>query len=490
MRRVAQVGAGGPGCWRCSAPSHWSTPPPAGADAPNLASGYGITVGGLALDHRPHPRGRHHHGQGGGQRGERPAPRPHHAAERLLPVRHHPLPRALPAARRRRRQHARSGRPAAASSRHITDGKPLITVMPDGGKVGWYTNWVSQSGGAQAWRDFHVDQLIPWIDANLRTIASKSGRAIAGLSMGGFGAVRYAQDRPDLFAFVGQLLGRRRPRRLRHPLGRRPSRRSRTATRATPSSATRSGRSTAPGTRSTRSTGPPASRACRSRSTPAAAATTRTCSRARCGHRPTGSTTRSNAAGVPHFYWMYGRPGASAATAATTSAAGTSPSTTRCPACSPCSRRPADPRRLRLRRPPTRSSTVGSRRRPGSVGLHRQLRRRPRRRPGPHRHRQRLGPQHHRLERPAPDDRRVAQPHATRSRRGCGPRPTTPTGTSGCARRPGRSSASSASGASTATRKLTVNVSTGANTSLVLFAGLWANGDTWFQIDDVTAVRL
>jgi S-formylglutathione hydrolase FrmB len=89
----------------------------------------------------------------------------------------------------------------------ITSGRPIITVMPDGGKVGWFTNWVSQSGGAQAWRDFHVDQLIPWIDANLRTIATKGGRAIAGLSMGGFGAVRYAQDRPDLFAYVASFSG-------------------------------------------------------------------------------------------------------------------------------------------------------------------------------------------------------------------------------------------------------------------------------------------
>ena len=89
----------------------------------------------------------------------------------------------------------------------LTAGRPLITVMPDGGKVGWYTNWVDQSQGAQAWRDFHVDQLIPWIDANLRTIASKSGRAIAGLSMGGFGAIRYAQDRPDLFAYAGSFSG-------------------------------------------------------------------------------------------------------------------------------------------------------------------------------------------------------------------------------------------------------------------------------------------
>lgn len=89
----------------------------------------------------------------------------------------------------------------------ITHNRPVITVMPDGGKVGWYTNWVNQSAGAQNWADFHLNQLVPWIDANLRTIASKSGRAIAGLSMGGFGAVRYAQDRPDMFAYVASFSG-------------------------------------------------------------------------------------------------------------------------------------------------------------------------------------------------------------------------------------------------------------------------------------------
>jgi S-formylglutathione hydrolase FrmB len=90
---------------------------------------------------------------------------------------------------------------------NITRNARLITVMPDGGKVGWYTNWVDQSGGAQAWEDFHINQLIPWIDANLRTVASKSGRAIAGLSMGGFGAIRYAMDRPDLFTYAASFSG-------------------------------------------------------------------------------------------------------------------------------------------------------------------------------------------------------------------------------------------------------------------------------------------
>jgi S-formylglutathione hydrolase FrmB len=89
----------------------------------------------------------------------------------------------------------------------ITAGSELITVMPDGGKVGWFTNWTDQSRGAQAWADFYLGQLIPWVDGNIRTIGSKSGRAIAGLSMGGFGAVRFAQDRPDLFAYAASFSG-------------------------------------------------------------------------------------------------------------------------------------------------------------------------------------------------------------------------------------------------------------------------------------------
>ncbi len=89
----------------------------------------------------------------------------------------------------------------------ITRGKPVITVMPDGGKVGWFTNWVNQSKGAQNWADFYLNQVVPWVDGNLRTIATKNGRAIAGLSMGGYGAVRLAQDRPDLFASVASFSG-------------------------------------------------------------------------------------------------------------------------------------------------------------------------------------------------------------------------------------------------------------------------------------------
>lgn len=96
---------------------------------------------------------------------------------------------------------------AAGAAEAITEPHRLITVMPDGGKVGWYTDWVDSSQGAQAWEQFHLEQLIPWVDANLRTAAWRESRAVAGLSMGGFGAIHYAQQRPDLFAFAGSFSG-------------------------------------------------------------------------------------------------------------------------------------------------------------------------------------------------------------------------------------------------------------------------------------------
>src|SRR3954469_4788535 len=69
----------------------------------------------------------------------------------------------------------------------VIGNRQLITVMPDialdDGGGGWCTDWPN---GAQRWETFHINQLIPWIDTNLRTIATRSQRAIAGLSQGGF----------------------------------------------------------------------------------------------------------------------------------------------------------------------------------------------------------------------------------------------------------------------------------------------------------------
>src|SRR5437870_4717967 len=89
----------------------------------------------------------------------------------------------------------------------------LIIVMPDAGfdgdGGGWFTNWVDTGTalGPSQWETFHVDQLIPWVDANLRTIASRDGRAVAGLSQGGFGSTTYAARHPDTFVSVASFSG-------------------------------------------------------------------------------------------------------------------------------------------------------------------------------------------------------------------------------------------------------------------------------------------
>jgi S-formylglutathione hydrolase FrmB len=94
-----------------------------------------------------------------------------------------------------------------------TDPYPLITVMPDAGYNGnggsWFTDWVDQQTplGTANWETFDVDQLVPFIDANLRTIADRSGRAVAGLSQGGFGSFTYAARHPDMFSSAGSFSG-------------------------------------------------------------------------------------------------------------------------------------------------------------------------------------------------------------------------------------------------------------------------------------------
>jgi S-formylglutathione hydrolase FrmB len=90
----------------------------------------------------------------------------------------------------------------------ITTGRKVIVVMPDGGQGGWYTDWVNRGqGGPPEWETFHVGQLIPWIDDRYRTVSSRGERAIAGLSMGGFGAMSYAARHPDLFSWAGSFSG-------------------------------------------------------------------------------------------------------------------------------------------------------------------------------------------------------------------------------------------------------------------------------------------
>jgi uncharacterized protein rv1288/MT1326 len=89
--------------------------------------------------------------------------------------------------------------------------------MPDGGAAGWYCNPVKSNAGPQMWETFHIEQLIPWVDANFRTIAQCEGRAVSGFSMGGFGALKYTAKYSSYFASVSCHSG---PANLRGDYGR------------------------------------------------------------------------------------------------------------------------------------------------------------------------------------------------------------------------------------------------------------------------------
>jgi S-formylglutathione hydrolase FrmB len=78
---------------------------------------------------------------------------------------------------------------------------PMIIVMPDGG-VSWYIN---SYDGKTKYEDFFVKEFIPHVDATYRTRTTKQYRAIAGLSMGGYGTLIMATKHPDLFAAAAPL---------------------------------------------------------------------------------------------------------------------------------------------------------------------------------------------------------------------------------------------------------------------------------------------
>jgi enterochelin esterase family protein len=62
-------------------------------------------------------------------------------------------------------------------------------------------------GNNAGFEHFMVDDLIPYVDANFRTLADQPHRAMAGLSMGGMETHSITLDHLDLFSHIGLLSG-------------------------------------------------------------------------------------------------------------------------------------------------------------------------------------------------------------------------------------------------------------------------------------------
>jgi len=82
------------------------------------------------------------------------------------------------------------------SLERYVDGLPLIVVMPNGERS-FYTD--AQANPKAAFETYIVQDLVGFVDRTFRTVSTREGRVIAGLSMGGYGAVKLALKHPDLF---------------------------------------------------------------------------------------------------------------------------------------------------------------------------------------------------------------------------------------------------------------------------------------------------
>ena len=78
----------------------------------------------------------------------------------------------------------------------------LIIVTPSAGES-WYINSVSDP--ALRYEDFVIKDLIPFVDAQYRTVRSRQGRAAAGVSMGAWGAMLLGLKHHQLFGAVGAM---------------------------------------------------------------------------------------------------------------------------------------------------------------------------------------------------------------------------------------------------------------------------------------------
>jgi putative tributyrin esterase len=79
----------------------------------------------------------------------------------------------------------------------------MIIVAPEG-KEGWYTDGAVAN---EKYETYFVEELMPDVARRFRTIESREARAVAGLSMGGYGALKFGLKYPDRFIFAASMSG-------------------------------------------------------------------------------------------------------------------------------------------------------------------------------------------------------------------------------------------------------------------------------------------
>lgn len=85
-------------------------------------------------------------------------------------------------------------------------GLDALVAIPEAGQIGFYSDWhgPARDGTRPGWERFHLDEVPRFLSDRFR--ASET-RVIAGVSMGGYGAIAYAAKRPRMFAAAASFSG-------------------------------------------------------------------------------------------------------------------------------------------------------------------------------------------------------------------------------------------------------------------------------------------
>src|SRR5713101_4749240 len=74
----------------------------------------------------------------------------------------------------------------------------FLMVAPEA----WDSFFINSADGRDRYSDFFLSEFLPYIETHYRVMRNRKARGVTGLSMGGFGALRFAFARPELFGSV------------------------------------------------------------------------------------------------------------------------------------------------------------------------------------------------------------------------------------------------------------------------------------------------
>jgi S-formylglutathione hydrolase FrmB len=97
--------------------------------------------------------------------------------------------------------------PGSGDIQRTAAGLDAIIVMPEANR-GFYTDWFNGGKrGDPSWETYFLDTFLPFVERTYKIAPGRRNHAIAGLSMGGFGAAYLGGQRPDIFGAVASFSG-------------------------------------------------------------------------------------------------------------------------------------------------------------------------------------------------------------------------------------------------------------------------------------------